>query len=319
MSSSDLSNERLRERTLDDALCAALTASSTFRNIFLEAIGRGPWSEAAGGVFVRAVRSVYEARHDPRIRGETDVLAIWTSRSGERLDVHVEHKASAPFQKRQGERYAERAALSPDRQSTTVLIAPRRYLDVANVQARYFDSSVAAEQVLQWMREYASRECADHVRLLEELLARLEEGRALGAKGLFVDLYAAIHEELAHRGSDLRITNHPTDWLHLIDTNCVAGLKYVFRINKAVAEIAMTSAFHGDRESVAATGCPPLIRFDSGGSIFLRTRRLQVTPTFGKTPPTSEDVITIVDALELLSTELARIRRTVPDAWRSDG
>lgn len=176
----DLSGTSLGERTLDEAMVAALADSPGFRNAFLSAIGCKQWSDSCGGVLLSASRSVYEAHANPRLSGETDVFATWTSRSGLPLDVRIEHKADAQFQERQGERYAARAAVAPERASMTVLIAPQRYLDTANVQVRFFRNSIAAEKILEWMLQYSSEACASHVRALAEP-RRFSEPGAFGS------------------------------------------------------------------------------------------------------------------------------------------
>lgn len=194
----------LGERDVDLALQEFLAHDPSFRDWFLNQIGCASFVLSDGGVFIEAVRST-----SSRDGGQTDVIARWSNATST-LVVLIESKLNAGFQKRQGARYRERAlrANSAEKTARTVLVAPRQYLSMSNVQASYFDARVSLEDILEEMRKRPHIGPANFARV-EESLRRVEGKLTLGAKGLYHDDHRRIHAECERRGNGFHIDNKP--------------------------------------------------------------------------------------------------------------
>lgn len=277
---------------------AALRTDRSLRDAWLSALAAKEYSESEGGEFVTARRSVTTRS------GETDVQAEWRHASGNRLHVLVELKLAAAFQPKQGERYRARAETGSARalRVKTVLLAPKAYLACANPEARHFDHRMALEEFAELVPGISA------LGLTREVLKRLALLQPLGARGLFQSLYLAVANELTRRESQLRILNHPTDWMSLKFQNCPAGVNLNFRIKAAIPEIRVLASYKGDRSRLTDRS-DVAKAVVSGGELFLRLRPLSVTDAARSGGhPTPKDVTKIVDSFETLIALWARLQ-----------
>lgn len=277
----------LGERDLDVALEVFLQRSPSFRDRFLEQI-------IAGSVALHDVHFVDARRSGATRGGQTDVLVEWKTADAS-LVVLIESKLNATFQPRQGERYRERSALLA-RDGTlarTVLIAPRQYLAVANVQSSQFDIQLAVEDVIQWMAESDDAAPSDLARL-REALRRVENGLILGAKGLWPDLHRDVEDECVRRGNGLRIRNNKTRVLFIDFPGAPGGVALKYRAHTRIAEIVIGKAYKGDRASVAERVSPRFLLKPANTELFVR----QKSPAFTASDEPEPSAKEIVDALE---------------------
>ncbi len=253
---------------------------------------------------VSVQRSVY-ARD-----GETDVELDLVNDGHERLRVLIEVKLTAHFQPLQGRRYARRA----ERQAVeglivrTALIAPDAYLKATNPEAIWFDFRVPLEDFVAACTPAAP---ADAVAVMRDAVARLSVGAALGARGLFSEIYNAVARECEVRGNELRILNRPTAWMSLKHPTLPTGVNLNYRIPAAVAELRVLSSFGGDRARlVRPVGAGEVVR--SGGEVFLRLPPLTLTEGARRGHPTASDVIEVVNAFEKLLKWWSRVSCDAP-------
>src|SRR5690606_19149287 len=194
------------EAVVDTALVSLLESSESFRAWFLRRVVANDEISTSDVAFRGARRSVYH------VNGESDVVAEWRSADGD-VVVLIEDKLNASFQPDQGSRYAERARALAEAGAAavrTVLLAPQQYLRAANPEARKFDVRLPLEEVIEAARACGCDEDAD---VLAGAVQRVAEGSALGAKGLYPTVHAAIAAECERRGQGFRVTNNATDWV----------------------------------------------------------------------------------------------------------
>src|SRR5690606_2044188 len=197
------------------------------------------------------------------------VVAEWRSADGD-VVVLIEDKLNASFQPDQGSRYAERARALAEAGAAavrTVLLAPQQYLRAANPEARKFDVRLPLEEVIEAARACGCDQDAD---VLAGAVQRVAAGGALGSKGLYPTVHAAIAAECERRGQGFRITNNATDWVSLTHPTCPVGMRFRYRIKDRIAEIVLIPAFKGDREALLARVAPPFGPDRSGGDRFVR-------------------------------------------------
>lgn len=160
------------EKDLDRALHDALNSDERFRSWFLSQLGgQGAYSRLTfcrsdhpwGKVRLILPNAVSGALEPVDREGETDVLAVFESASGERLGVHVENKLASgvftPFQPEVLAARAEHWVRNPkygDYLSwKTVLLAPSSFLARNEVVARKFMYRLAHEQVAEFVSIFA--------------------------------------------------------------------------------------------------------------------------------------------------------------------
>lgn len=279
------------EEVVDTALAALLESSESFRSWFLQRVATNGGAPATDLAFRGARRSVYH------VNGESDVVAEWSGAGGD-VVVLVEDKLTAGFQPNQGSRYAERAravAEAGTASARTVLLAPDSYLRAANPEARKFDVRLSLEEVIEAARVCGRDQEAD---ILAGALRRVAEGGALGSKGLYPTVHAAIAAECERRGHGFRVTNNATDWVFLTHPSCTVGMELRYRIKDRIAEIAFTNVFKGDREVLLARAAPPLVAAESRSYRFVRVPTLETTTD--KDAFSDADAALVVDAMERL-------------------
>ncbi|HEY8483962.1 MAG TPA: hypothetical protein VIL13_05070 [Longimicrobiales bacterium] len=279
------------EQAVDTALVALLDSSESFRTWFLERVLANDETPLPNVTYRGARRSVHYAN------GESDVAVEWSSAGGA-VVVLVENKLKVAFQPNQGGRYAERAQeIAQTRVATvrTVLLAPQQYLRAANPEAHKFDIRLPLEEVIEAASICGCHEEAD---ILAGAVERVAEGGALGSKGLYPTVYAAIAAECERRDNGLRITNKATDWVFLTHPSRPVGMELRYRIGERIAEIAFTNVFKGDREALLARVTPPLVTAKSGSYCFVRTPTLNTTED--KEAFSEADAAIVVDALQQL-------------------
>lgn len=289
----------LAERLLDEALIDAVRTSRPFLADFLALI---PQSGRALGEFaLSAVERSVKHGTGGNV-GETDVMLSLSGANRERLTLLVENKVTAAFRPRQAERYAERAELMKAKnvEVTTVLIAPERYLSNPNPQVQYFDARISVEVLSATAGRHESVPLRVRT-LLRALAVRAADGRPLGAKGLFPELHGMLHDELLRRGSMIRISNRPTDWVFLRHPSLPNGSLLRYRIREGVAELR----FRGKSVSaiqallaVSAVERKPIIR----GIELCFQDHLIVSAAARKGAVTEGDIDVIATALEQLVT-----------------
>lgn len=282
----------LSEELVDKALVGLLNQSREFRNWFLARVLDHNGESVAAISFRGANRSVYH------LNGESDVVVEWAGPGRRRVIVLLETKVNATFQERQGRRYADRARRIAKAEAATVrtvLLAPEHYLRAANPEATWFEVHLSLEDLVHNARTVGTR---PEVEILETILRRVHEGGALGAKGLFPCVHAAIAAECERRGNGFRITNNATDWVFFDHPLRVRGVEIRYRIADKTAELAFTTAFRGDRDAVLSRARPPLTTAESGSYKFVRAPRLI---TVGNKDTFSDaDAAQVVDVLERL-------------------
>lgn len=279
------------EAVVDTALVSLLESSESFRTWFLQRVVANDGMPAPAVAFRGARRSVYH------VNGESDVVAEWRGTDGD-VVVLVENKLSVGFQPNQGGRYAERAralAESGAAAVRTVLLAPQQYLRAANPEARKFDVWLPLEEVIEAAR---LRGCNQEAEVLAGAVQRVAEGGALGSKGLYPTVHAAIAAECERRGQGFRITNNATDWVFLTHPTCQVGMRFRYRIKDRIAEIVFFPAFKGDREALLARVAPPFGPDRSGGDRFVRLPPLNTTADAEEF--SDADAALVADALERL-------------------
>jgi len=279
------------EAAVDTALVSLLESSESFRTWFLQRVAANDGMPTSDVAFRGARRSVYH------VNGESDVVAQWRGTAGD-VVVLVENKLNVGFQPNQGSRYAGRArALAEAGAATvrTVLLAPQQYLRAANPEARKFDVRLPLEEVIEAARACG---CSQEAEVLAGAVRRVAEGGALGSKGLYPTVHAAIAAECERRGRGFRVTNNATDWVFLTHPTCTVGTELRYRIKDRIAEIAFTAAFKGDREALLARATPPFMTDKSGSHRFVRMPPLNTTADADEF--SDADAALVADALERL-------------------
>lgn len=284
------------EVDVQDILARAFASVAPFRDRILARIGQGEFATETGACFISAVRSVSEAD------GETDVQADWTRAGVGRLRLLVEVKLNAQFMPLQGARYRARAARAraaalADR-TTTLLLAPKAYLDGANVEARHFDVCVSLEEVLPWVADCDARGAV----LIREALGRLAQGEPLGGKGLFRGIHDAIAREIEARALPFRVTNHATDWVFLDHPAAGKGVRFRYRIGEGVAELRLNKSFIGTHTLPGVTRPAFVVHLSRNAETVYRHSDLRVSNRARAGTATDEEIGAIVSALD----ELAR-------------
>ena len=296
LSSEALTPIALSEAILDYAIIDSWRHSDSFAAGLVQCVAKTPWSVESS---VReAVRSVSHGDGDSR--GQTDVLAKLTVKSGESLVLLCESKVDASFMPRQGERYQARARSlsleSGNRPVHSVLLAPQRYLAAANPQALYFDARVALEDALKGFTN-SEREQLHGAAMLKAIVERAADGRPLGTKGLFPEVHYPLAAELRRRGSALEITNNPTDWIFLSDRDRLGkGAKLRYRIREARAEVRLRDVVSVNPRHVAAIESG--MSFERNNTEVCFFRHIDVTGNARFGAPSPEDIVKVADVLE---------------------
>jgi len=288
--------EPLAERLLDAALIEAVRGSDAYLRHLLSLSGHP--TEASDRVnLVSADRSVFHGENDAA--GETDVMIV-VRVEGAQVVLLVESKVTAGFQPRQGERYAARAAAQRTEGVGvyTVLVAPAGYLANGNPQVRQFDACIAVE-TLAVLAETESTVPLRSQTLLRALAQRAVDGRPLGAKGLFPELHGLLHDELVRRGSGVRITNRPTDWVFLRHPTLPAGSMLRYRIRSGLAELRFRGQSATTMQSLSLLAPPGLAPVHCGAELCFQ-RTVAVTCQALAGAPQSVDVELIATTLDEL-------------------
>ena len=287
----------ISERHLDLALEELLRGSVPFCDRLLSELGMDAFASTMGGTLDTVAVSVESDS------GETDVLAEWARPDGRRLLVFIEDKLTAAFQPTQGRRYASRvtAANGIGVEARSVLVAPRSYLRVANPEVRFFDAQLAIEDMSEWgAAAPADNRIAACLSFLREAVRRVNEQQALGAKGLYPDLHAAIQAECDRRQNGLTVSGKATDWVFLEHPARESGITIRYRIKDAVSELALKPPFRGDRDLALGACRSPFSTASSGTFKFVRAPvgALSANARCGKC--SADEVCRIVESLEAL-------------------
>lgn len=290
------SREQLSESAVDGAIVALLQENNRFGDwLFHTCFSQGS-DLPERPEFISAAASVWQGN------GETDIVATWTSSAGQRFTLLIEDKLTAGFQDAQGARYAERAkVLRADGVTCrSLLMAPKAYLAGANPEARFFDLTLALEDVVAAAARCSGQDCP-HTGVLARTCERVSAGGVLGAKGLHPNLYEVIAEECERRKSGFRITNNATDWIFFDHPQRVKGVEIRYRIAEGLVELAITPAFRGDRDLLMSQVRPPLVSAASGSYRFVRIPGIvEATPGERRPPFVNMDAARVVQGLELL-------------------
>ena len=286
--------QEFSEAIVDRALVELLTCSAAFREWFLATAAPDAPAPYRDLTFRGATRSVSQGN------GESDVVAEWRTPADESILILVEDKLTAGFQKHQGKRYAVRAAqLVADGTAAsvrTVLLAPAHYLQAANPEAMEFEVRISLEDLVA--AAVRAQPDHEHVLLLRLTLKRVQEGGALGAKGLHMTTHTAIAAECDRRDNGFRITNNATDWVFFDHPERVTGLTIRYRISKGIAELALKPGLKDDRDRLVSGLVPPFLTAASGGYKFVRVPELNTSREKGTFTPS--DAEKVADALERL-------------------
>ena len=171
-----------REARLDMVLAEELAVDPAFATWFVREAGT--WQSRAdlpehrhSSATVRVNFREYAEPIPEEAYGETDVDLTLAWLDGLEFPVLIEDKIWAPFQRRQAERYAERARV---RGGVSVLVAPAEYIASHMADAVIFDSYVAVQEIIRHLAA-----CAEHspddvaanrwrwrARLLREIITR---------------------------------------------------------------------------------------------------------------------------------------------------
>ena len=168
-----MSSRPQTEAVLDEALARALlieprvAAWFLARTIFASEVAScvfcrcdNPWSSVRLEV-TNAVTGEVETLEK---ECETDVLAVFATRDGRRLALHIENKlAGSSFTPDQPELYRARKNQWKGREklgaytdATTVLIAPKEFYERLRDRAAIFDSYISHEEISEYVPEFSA-------------------------------------------------------------------------------------------------------------------------------------------------------------------
>lgn len=187
--------ERIRiagvcERDLDLLLMEELVASPALRVWFARLADLGELKEGSPAEVHRSVT---------HSTGESDLEVFVTLADGRRAGMLIENKIDAGLQRRQSERYRDRAAarLAEGKCSIarTVIVAPAQYFG-SSEDALGFDATTTYESIDEWFREFGAT--GDRAIYKRALLAAAVEKSSLGyqriADQAMTDLWRFIWE-----------------------------------------------------------------------------------------------------------------------------
>lgn len=182
------------ERDIDFLLLEELTVNQTFQRWFQQRVAQAFTYQAPLGVW----HSVVDAE-----LGESDLVFIYGSATGERMAILIENKINAEPQPEQAKRYRARGirGVKSGRWDcfSTCVVAPERYL-ASSKHSQGYDVEVAYEEVLAFFAEQGSedRRSAYKAELLNEAIEQNRRGYQAAqcpAMTAFVaDYYAVAHE-----------------------------------------------------------------------------------------------------------------------------
>ena len=163
--------EAVTERDIDLLLVEEFHASEAFTQAFVSsALGH----DAMRVEFLGAWHSVSESSF-----GETDVVLMVRTPTSSRHALLIENKVDAPFQPDQASRYSVRGDLGVERGAwetfTTVILAPKRYLD-SQSPAASFQAKISYEQLTHWLHT-GQRESARSEYRVKLLAMAIEQNR----------------------------------------------------------------------------------------------------------------------------------------------
>lgn len=163
------------EAALDEALARALFNRPRIAAWFLARTPFASETEVASCVFCRcdnpwssvrlAIPNAMTGEVEMLVRQcETDVLAVFATRDGRRLALHIENKlAGGTFTPHQPELYQERKTqwkgrdkLGAYTDATTVLIAPKVFYERLRDRAAIFDSYISHEEISEYVPEFGA-------------------------------------------------------------------------------------------------------------------------------------------------------------------
>lgn len=271
----------LGERDLDIAVMTALAQSTSFRTLFLGAVGAIRFDAPHAFCFARP--GGLEAW------GQTDVEARWKV-FGESLTLLIENKLNAAFQTRQGERYQQRASelRSPTHVVVTVLIAPHSRL-TATPATQPFDVRLSVETILEWLAAERTSFESEIIRL-SEALRRTEAQERLGIKGHWPELHAALTRELKGRSSGLTIRNlNPTRLLFIRVPGQPDGRHLRYAAERQIVELCIDNPDRSYLDNLRNCAGPEITIRKGGKAFFFRRKDSRVAPS---------DVVAIADELE---------------------
>lgn len=289
----------LSERLLDEALVEAVSKSADFLKSFGAFVGFADGG-ARSEIRVETQRSFVHGTG--AAAGETDVLLRIRTDTGRSICVLSESKVTAGFQPRQGQRYQDRARAIQSAEgveATTVLLAPSKYLQMAPPEAQYFAYHLPLELAVSWFSD-DQRTTLRSAALFRALIERANDGRPLGAKGLFPELHYALGAELSRRANGISITNRPTDWVFMEHRSALpAGAKLRYRIRDGIAELRFRGRAASNLSELMARAHPPLTTAVHKNETSFGVR-VTVSREGRSGAPTAADVANVALALEEL-------------------
>lgn len=202
------------ERDIDLVVMEELSVNNEFRDWFAtRAYGAPIFGDAIG-----AWHSVSDSS-----LGETDILFVFSSESGQRIALLIENKISAPPQPQQGERYRLRGSKGIAdgywEEFRTCAIAPKRYLESTQHTGQY-DCEVAYEEILAFFssRRFRDKRYGYKAKIIQEAIEQNRRGyqpeyndeMTAFVEGYY-DKFGSTHPELSMQEPKPRPAN--SDWI----------------------------------------------------------------------------------------------------------
>jgi hypothetical protein len=155
--------------------------------------------------------------------GESDVLFVFASESGQRIALLIENKISAPPQPQQGERYRLRGAKGIKdgywEDFRTCAIAPKRYLE-SSQHTKSYDCEITYEEILAFFssRRFRDKRFGYKAKIVQEAIEQNRRGyqpEYSDEMTAFVESYyeqfGRAHPEFSMQEPKPRAANH--DWI----------------------------------------------------------------------------------------------------------